>query len=75
MNINNPTTFGTPDLTLGTANSSGTGGALRADDTILVFDTTLPAQVGTAAVGSATVATRRDHVHAPAAAPAPWGIS
>ena len=70
MNINNPTTFSTPDLTLSTSNSSGTGGALRADDTILVFDTTLPAQVGTAAVGSATVAPRRDHVHAPPAAPA-----
>ena len=64
MNITNPTTFGTPSLTLSTSNSSGTGGALRADDTILVFDTTLPAATGTAATGSASTAGRRDHVHA-----------
>lgn len=64
MNINNPTTFSPPDLTLGTSNSSGTAGSLRADDTILVFDTTDPASVATAAgVGSATTAPRRDHVH------------
>ena len=65
MNINNPTTFGTPSLTLSTSNSSGTGGALRADDTILVFDTTLPADVlaGSAVVGTATTAPRRDHQH------------
>lgn len=64
MNINNPTTFGTPNLTLSTANSSGTGGALRADDTILVYDTTLPTAVGVAtAVGSASTAPRRDHSH------------
>ena len=65
MNINNPTTFSTPDLTLGTSNSSGTGGALRADDTILVYDTSVPASVGAAsATGSASTAARRDHVHA-----------
>jgi len=65
MNINNPTTFSTPDLTLGTANSSGTAGALRADDTILVYDTTNPAAVGASAVvGSAATSARRDHVHA-----------
>jgi len=64
VNINNPTTFSTPDLTLSTSNSSGSAGALRADDTILVFDTTLPAAVGTAATGSASTAPRRDHVHA-----------
>lgn len=65
MNINNPTTFSTPDLTLSTSNSSGTSGALRADDTILVYDTTLPAGVGTSnATGSASTASRRDHVHA-----------
>ena len=65
MNINNPTTFSTPDLTLSTSNSSGTAGALRADDTILVYDTTNPANVtlGSAATGSAAVAARRDHVH------------
>ena len=72
MNINNPTTFGTPSLTLSTSNSSGTGGALRADDTILVFDTSNPASVGTSpATGSATVTSRRDHVHAQAALAAP----
>jgi len=65
MNINNPTTFATPDLTLTTANSSGTSGALRADDSILVYDTSVPASVGTAnATGSASTSARRDHVHA-----------
>jgi hypothetical protein len=65
LNINNPTTFGTPDLTLSTSNSSGTAGALRSDDTILVYDTTVPADVGAAsATGSQPVASRRDHVHA-----------
>jgi len=65
MNINNPTTFSTPDLTLSTSNSSGTAGALRADDTILVYDTTVPASVtsGSSATGSAATAARRDHVH------------
>ena len=70
MNINNPTTFATPNLTLGTANSSGTGGALRADDTILVYDTTGPAAVAASAVvGSATTSARRDHVHVGTIAP------
>ena len=65
MNINNPTTFSAPDLTLSTTNSSGSAGALRADDTILVYDATVPAGVGTAnATGSASVSARRDHVHA-----------
>ena len=64
MNINNPTTFSTPALTLSTTNSSGTSGALRADDTVLVYDTTLPAGVGTSnATGSASTSARRDHVH------------
>ena len=67
MNINNPTTFSAPDLTLSTSNSSGTAGALRADDTILVYDATLPdaityAQSG--AAGAAAVSARRDHAHA-----------
>ena len=70
MNINNPTTFSVPDLTLGLSNSSGSAGALRADDTILVYDTTLPdaityGQSGSA--GSAATAARRDHAHAMAA--------
>ena len=65
MNINNPTTFSTPALTLSTSNSSGTSGALRADDTLLVYDTTAPANVtlGSAVVGTASTAARRDHVH------------
>ena len=65
MNINNPTTFSTPDLTLSTSNSSGSAGALRADDTIAVFDTTVPANIttGSASTGSAESAARRDHVH------------
>lgn len=65
MNINNPTTFSAPDLTLGLSNSSGSAGALRADDTILVYDTSTPANVttGSAATGSAATSARRDHVH------------
>jgi hypothetical protein len=65
MQINNPTTFSTPDLTLTTANSSGTAGALRADDSILVYDTTIPAEVttGSSTTGSAATSARRDHVH------------
>ena len=56
--------FGTPALTLGTANSAGVATtAVRTDATILAFDATVPAGVGTAAAGVATVAARRDHVH------------
>ena len=70
MNINNPTTFSTPDLTLSTSNSSGVAGALRADDTVLVYDGTLPANVttGTANTGSASTSARRDHIHSGAIA-------
>jgi len=67
MNINNPTTFATPDLTLTTANSSGTAGALRADDSILVYDTTAVDAITfgqSGAVGTASTAARRDHAHA-----------
>ena len=65
MNINNPTTFGSPSLTLSTSNSSGTGGALRSDDTIALFDVTAVASVGASnTTGSQAVASRRDHVHA-----------
>ena len=72
MNINNPTTFSTPDLTLSTSNSSGTAGALRADDTILVYDTSVPTTIAygaSAAAGSAAVSARRDHTHGMAATP------
>jgi len=72
MNINNPTTFSTPDLTLSTSNSSGTAGALRADDTLLVYDTTLPTAVaygGSSVAGDTATAARRNHTHSgPAAA-------
>jgi len=67
MQINNPTTFSTPDLTLTTANSSGTAGALRADDSILVYDTTLPDAITfgqSGGTGSASTSSRRDHSHA-----------
>ena len=66
MQINNPTTFSTPDLTLTTANSSGSSGALRADDSILVYDTTVPTTIAfgaSAAAGSAATSARRDHTH------------
>ena len=70
MNINNPTTFSTPDLTLSTSNSSGTAGAIRADDTILVFNTEVPdaitfGQSGSA--GSGNIAAYQNHAHAMAA--------
>jgi len=74
VNINNPTTFSAPDLTLSTSNSSGSAGALRADDTILVYDNTAVdaitfGQAGS--VGSASTASRRDHAHAMAALAVP----
>ena len=54
-----------PAFTLGTANAAGSAEtAIASDSTLLVFDTTLPAATGTAAVGTATTAPRRDHVHA-----------
>jgi len=59
------TNFGAPAFTLGTANSAGDSAiAVASNSTLLTFDTTLPAATGSAAVGSATVAPRRDHVHA-----------
>lgn len=61
----NPVAYAAPSLTLGTANAAGSAAsAVRTDATILAFDATTPAAVGTAAVGAATVAARRDHVHA-----------
>lgn len=67
MQINNPTTFSTPDLTLSTSNSSGIAGALRADDTVLVYDTTLPDAITfgqSGAAGDTATAARRNHSHA-----------
>jgi hypothetical protein len=53
-----------PAFTLGTANAAGSAvTAVASDSTLLAFDTTLPAATGTSAVGTATTAPRRDHVH------------
>ena len=58
------TSFGTPALTLGTANAAGAAStAIRTDATILAFDATNPAALGTAAPGNASTAARRNHVH------------
>ena len=61
------TTFGTPALTLGTANAAGsTDEAIRRDATILAFDATVPVTQAfgdSAATGSAAIAARRDHRH------------
>ncbi len=60
-------TFGTPALTLGTANAAGAiDEVIRRDATILAFDATVPVTQAfgdAAAVGAATVAARRDHKH------------
>jgi hypothetical protein len=62
------TSLAAPALTLGTANGAGSASsALATDSTILAFDTTLPDAITfgqSGSVGSATVAPRRDHVHA-----------
>jgi hypothetical protein len=56
--------FGTPALTLGTANAAGAAStAIRTDATILAFDATNPEALGTAAPGNASTAARRNHVH------------
>tara|TARA_R100000306_G_C4306602_1_gene107981 strand:+ start:35 stop:550 length:516 start_codon:yes stop_codon:yes gene_type:complete len=59
------TTLTTPAFTLGTANAAGDAiTAVASNSTLLAFDTTVPASVAQAnATGSATVASRRDHVH------------
>lgn len=57
-------TFATPAIVLGTAAAAGAASTvIRSDSTIVAFDATLPANIGTAATGSAAVAARRDHVH------------
>jgi len=62
------TAFAAPALTLGTANAAGTAETtISTDSTILAFDTTLPDAIAfgqSGAVGSATVASHRDHSHA-----------
>jgi len=54
-----------PAFTLGTSNVAGNAvTAIASNSTLLTFDGTDPAAVASsAAVGSATVASRRDHVH------------
>lgn len=73
-------TYGTPALTLGTANAAGsTDEAIRRDATILAFDATAPTTQAfgdSAATGSAAVAARRDHKHAmPGAAVTSSGLT
>jgi len=67
------TAFAAPALTLGTASAAGSAETtLSTDSTLLAFDSTLPDAITfgqSGAVGSATVATRRDHAHAMAAEP------
>jgi len=60
------TVLTTPAFTLGTANAAGAAiTAVASNSTLLAFDATTPAAVAAAGVvGSATVAARRDHVHA-----------
>ena len=56
--------FATPAIVLGTAAAAGVATTLiRSDATIVAFDATVPAALGTAAAGAAAVAARRDHVH------------
>jgi len=68
------TTFATPGLTLGTANSAGVANTLiRSDATVAAFDATVPTTMAfgdAAAAGSAAVAARRDHKHGSPASPA-----
>ena len=69
-----PTSFATPALVLGTANAAGSGTTtIRANATIVAFDTTVPvtqAFSDAAAAGTAAVAARRDHRHGMPAASA-----
>ncbi|MDQ7771914.1 MAG: hypothetical protein RDU13_00175 [Elusimicrobiales bacterium] len=59
-----PNLGATPGLTLGTSNAAGSASTyVRTDASILVFDGTNPAALGTAATGGAATAARRDHVH------------
>jgi len=63
------TVLTTPAFTLGTANAAGAANtAVASNSTLLVFDAVNPANVGTSAVGTATVASHRDHVHGGTAA-------
>ena len=67
------TSFATPDLTLATANAAGSAGVkttIRSDASVLVFDATVPTTIAygaTAAAGSGTTASYRNHTHGMAA--------
>lgn len=55
-----------PAFTLGVANAAGVAAtAVSSNSTLLMFDTTVPTSGGlsVAAVGSATIASRGDHLH------------
>ncbi len=72
--LNALSTFGTPNLTLGTTNVLGTSSVgIATNSTIAAFDSTAPVTQDygdAAAVGAATVAARRDHKHGMPATPA-----
>ena len=57
--------FATPGINLSTTAAAGSADTvIRSDSTIVAFDSSDPAPLGTAAAtGSANVAARRDHVH------------
>jgi len=67
------TTLTTPAFTLGTANTAGDAlTAVASNSTLLTFDATVPTDLAygaSAATGSATVTSRRDHTHGGPAAP------
>jgi hypothetical protein len=67
------TVLAVPAFTLGLANAAGSAtSAVASDSTLLVFDTTLPDAITfgqSGNVGSAVVASRRDHAHATASLP------
>ena len=68
------TTLTTPAFTLGTTNTAGDAlTAVASNSTLLAFDATVPTTLAygaSAAAGSATVTSRRDHTHGGPAAPA-----
>jgi hypothetical protein len=65
--------YATPAIVLGTAAAAGAASTvIRSDSTIVAFDATVPVTQAfgdAAATGSATVASRRDHVHGMPATP------
>jgi hypothetical protein len=59
---------GTPALVFSSSASAGTATTyVRTDDTIALFDSTVPSNPGVAATGSGGQASRDDHVHRPSA--------